>query len=178
MSERIAILAGGGLLPVAIARSVVARGGTVHLVALGDGHDTGIADFPVTRVPWGKVGALIEALRRNGDAIVIAGKVSRPDLTRITPDFGFFRAIPDVLSMLRGGDDAILTRVVRFFERKGFIVKGVGDVAPELIAPERRELAARARLAVERARPGLPGPACELAADLAAFAARLDATGD
>lgn len=36
-----------------------------------------------------------------------------------------------------------------------------------LLPPERRELAARAWPVVERANPGLPGPTCELAADLA-----------
>lgn len=36
-----------------------------------------------------------------------------------------------------------------------------------LLPPERRALAGRARPAVELANPGLPGPACELAADLA-----------
>jgi DNA-binding CsgD family transcriptional regulator len=43
-------------------------------------------------------------------------------------------------------------------------------VLAELLPPERRELAARARQAVERANPGLPGSTCRLAADLAAAA--------
>jgi DNA-binding CsgD family transcriptional regulator len=40
-------------------------------------------------------------------------------------------------------------------------------VLGDLLPPERRELGARAWPAVERAKPGLPGPACQLAADLA-----------
>jgi DNA-binding CsgD family transcriptional regulator/tetratricopeptide (TPR) repeat protein len=40
-------------------------------------------------------------------------------------------------------------------------------VLGELLPPERRELAQRALAAVERAHPGLPGPWCELSADLA-----------
>ncbi|MHB1139297.1 MAG: helix-turn-helix transcriptional regulator [Microthrixaceae bacterium] len=40
-------------------------------------------------------------------------------------------------------------------------------VLANLLPPERRELAARAWPAVERAHPGLPGSACQLAADLA-----------
>jgi DNA-binding CsgD family transcriptional regulator len=41
------------------------------------------------------------------------------------------------------------------------------SVLAGLLPPERRALAARAWPAVERANPGLPGPSCELAADLA-----------
>lgn len=40
-------------------------------------------------------------------------------------------------------------------------------VLADLLPPERRDLAARAWPAIERANPGLPGPVCELAADLA-----------
>ena len=66
--------------------------------------------------------------------MMIAGTVSRPDLKRLKPDFGVVRYLPDILSMLKGGDDAVLTRLVRFFEKQGLTVKGVGDVAPELLA--------------------------------------------
>jgi DNA-binding CsgD family transcriptional regulator len=45
-------------------------------------------------------------------------------------------------------------------------------VLDELLPPERRHLSTRARPAVERAHPGLPGPWCELAAELA------EASGD
>ena len=40
-------------------------------------------------------------------------------------------------------------------------------VLAELLPPERAELSARALVAVQRAHPGLPGPWCELAAELA-----------
>ncbi len=40
-------------------------------------------------------------------------------------------------------------------------------VLADLLPPDRRELAARAWPAIERADPGLPGPSCQLAADLA-----------
>ncbi len=48
-------------------------------------------------------------------------------------------------------------------------------VLAELLPPEREELARRALLAVEHAHPGLPGPWCELAAELAEAAKDLPA---
>ena len=65
---------------------------------------------------------------------MIAGAVTRPDLRRIRPDAGFFRSLPQILRLMAGGDDSVLTRVVRFFEGKGLEVLGVHEVAPDLLA--------------------------------------------
>lgn len=132
---RIAILTGGGRLPLALADSIVRRGGRAHLVAVrGEaGHE--VEAYPHTWVTWGSINAILSALRRESDGtMMIAGSVTRPDLKNLKPDFGLIRHLPSVLSMLKGGDDAVLTRVVRFFEGHGLTVKGVGDVAPELLA--------------------------------------------
>jgi DUF1009 family protein len=133
-TEPLGILAGGGRIPVEIARHVASRGRALHIVALGSDHDPDLATYPTTRVPWGAVGALIEAFRRQGcREIVIAGKVSRPDLRRISPDLGLVRALPEIIRLIEGGDDSVLRKVVRFFEGRGFRVVGIPDVAPELL---------------------------------------------
>jgi DUF1009 family protein len=132
---RIGILAGGGRLPLMIAESVAARGEAVHIVAIQGEADPEIARFPHTWVNWGQIGRMVATLRREGaDALVIAGAVKRPDLWRIRPDAGFFRSLPQIVSLLAGGDDSVLTRVVRFFEAKGLEVRGVHEVAPDLLA--------------------------------------------
>ena len=132
---RIGILAGGGRLPLMIAESVVARGGSVHIVAIEGEADPEIARFPHTWVNWGQIGRMVATLRaRRADQLVIAGGVNRPDLWRIRPDVGFFMSLPQIVSLLAGGDDSVLTRVVRFFEAKGLSVRGVHEVAPDLLA--------------------------------------------
>ena len=131
---RIGILAGGGRLPLTIAESVVARGESVHIVAIEGEADPEIARFPHTWVNWGQIGRMVATLRAKADRLVIAGGVKRPDLRRIRPDVGFFMSLPQILSLLAGGDDSVLTRVVRFFEAKGLSVCGVHDVAPDLLA--------------------------------------------
>lgn len=134
--ERIAILAGGGQLPTAIADSVKARGGRAHIVAIEGAADAGFGDHASTRVGLGQLQALLTALKSNGDAVVVAGHLSRPDLLRLKLDRGFFKHLPEVLALLSGGDDAVLSKVVRFFERRGLKVVGLDTVAPELIAGE------------------------------------------
>jgi len=135
-TQRIAILAGGGKLPLALAERIVRHGGRAHIVAVRGEAGPAVEEFPHTWVTWGALNAILAALRRESDGtMMIAGSVSRPDLMRLKPDMGLFRHLPKVLAMLRGGDDAVLTRVIRFFESQGLTVKGVGDVAPELLAP-------------------------------------------
>jgi DUF1009 family protein len=132
---RIGILAGGGRLPLMIAESVAARGESVHIVAIVGEADPNIARFPHTWVNWGQIGRMVATLRAQGaDRLVIAGGVKRPDLRRIRPDVGFFLSLPRIVGLLAGGDDSVLTRVVRFFEAKGFSVNGVHEVAPDLLA--------------------------------------------
>ena len=135
MMERIAILAGGGTLPLVLADCIAERGGRAHIVGVRGEAAASIESYPHTWVTWGAVNAIIATLKRESNGqIMIAGHVSRPDIMRLKPDFGVIRYLPQVLSMLKGGDDAVLTRMVRFFETQGLKVQGVGDVAPQLLA--------------------------------------------
>jgi len=129
------IVAGGGRLPLMIAESVAARGEAVHIVAIEGEADPEVARFPHTWVNWGQVGRMVATLRNEGaQELVIAGAVKRPNLWHIRPDAGFFRSLPRIVSLLGGGDDSVLTRVVRFFEQQGLNVRGVHEVAPDLLA--------------------------------------------
>jgi UDP-2,3-diacylglucosamine hydrolase len=132
---RIGILAGGGRLPLTIAESVLQRGGSVHIVAIEGEADASVARFPHTWVNWGQAGRMVATLRKHADAMVIAGGVRRPDLWKLRPDLGFLLSLPQILEMMAGGgDDSVLSRVVRFFEAKGIVVRGAHEVAPDLLA--------------------------------------------
>jgi UDP-2,3-diacylglucosamine hydrolase len=132
--NRIGILAGGGRLPLMIAESVAARGDAVHIVAIKGEADPEIVRFPHTWVNWGEIGRMVSTLRSEAGELVIAGGVRRPDLWKVRPDSGFFTHLPQLFALLAGGDDAVLSRVVRFFEQKGLRVRGAHEVAPDLLA--------------------------------------------
>jgi UDP-2,3-diacylglucosamine hydrolase len=131
----VGILAGGGSLPREIAERVVARGGAVQIVAIGGEADADWAPFPATVVGWAQIGAMVRTFKAAGcTELVIVGSVTRPDLAALRPDMGFWRNLPAILRIVTaGGDDSVLTRVVRFFEGQGFRVVGPGEAAPELI---------------------------------------------
>jgi UDP-2,3-diacylglucosamine hydrolase len=131
----LAIIAGGGTLPAALAEAAIARGRAVHVIAIRGEADEAIAHFPHTWLKWGEVGKLFATLEDRGCRdLVIIGAVSRPDLANVRFDFGAIRNLPFLLSLGMGGDDHMLSSVVRFLEGKGYRVHGAGDVAPELLA--------------------------------------------
>src|SRR5260221_2015759 len=159
--SRIGILAGGGRLPLMIAESVAAHGAAVHIVGIEGEADPAIAGFPHTWVNWGQIGRMVAALRDDGGhQMVIAGAVTRPDLWRIRPDAGFFRSLPQILRLLAGGDDSVLTRVVRFFEGNGLEVLGVHEAAPDLLAGRRPTGRTRPPAAGIRPHEGRPCRSC------------------
>ena len=133
----LAILAGGGTLPVEIAAHILyTKQRPVHLIALEGEADSTITAFPHTWVNLGQIGRMVNALRRHGCThMVLAGTVRRPNLSSLRPDFGLLMALPRLLRTMRGGDDSVLRRVISFFESKGLTVVGLADVAPHLLAP-------------------------------------------
>jgi DUF1009 family protein len=131
------IIAGGGGLPCVIAEAAKARGLPLHIVGIRGEASAAIERYPHTWVKWGEVGKLFDALERHDcHDLVIIGAVTRPDLANIKFDLGAVRNLPFLISLGMGGDDHVLSSVVRFLEKKGYRVHGADDVAPELLVGE------------------------------------------
>jgi DUF1009 family protein len=131
------IIAGRGPLPCVLAEAASARGLPLHIVAIRGEAREEIERFPHTWIKWGEIGKMFAALEKNdcGDLVIIGG-VNRPDLANVKFDLGALKTLPFLLSLGKGGDDHVLSRIVRFFEQKGYRVHGAGDVAPNLLAGE------------------------------------------
>jgi DUF1009 family protein len=133
----LAIIAGSGTLPSALAAAALAKGRPVHVLGIRGEAEQSISRFPHTWLKWGEVGKLFATLDEQGCRdLVIIGAVTRPDLANVKLDFGAIRNLPFLLSLGVGGDDHVLSSVVRFLEAKGYRVGGAGEVAPELLAGE------------------------------------------
>ncbi len=130
----IGILAGNGSLPGEIARAITAGGGSVQIVAINADVDDDLSAFPIVHLGLGKIGAILKTFRDAGvQELIIVGGVSRPDLTKLRPDWGLFANLPEVVRLVfSGGDDGVLRIVVRFFEAKGFTVVSPADLVPSL----------------------------------------------
>ncbi len=136
-ADPLAVIAGGGALPLAVADAARASGREVYLIGIRGEATDAIERFPHAWLKWGEVGKLFTTLedRRCRDLVII-GSVSRPDLANIRFDLGAIRNLPRLLRLGIGGDDNVLSTLVRFLEGKGYRVLGAGDVAPGLLAGE------------------------------------------
>ena len=136
-SAKIGILAGGGDLPLHLARAAQSAGRELYVVALqGDADPSRYGDLPHGSLDPVKAGRIVDRLRSEGcDEVVLAGQLSRPNFGKLKPDWLGARLLPRVLLAVRRGDDAVLRVLLRFFEDQGFRVVGADQVAGELVAP-------------------------------------------
>jgi DUF1009 family protein len=138
IASPIALIAGGGALPFAVADSLAARGGNPVIFALKGACDPAqVQRFRHYWISVGQVGRAIRLFRaENCRDLVFIGSMVRPALSEIRLDWGTLRVIGSVLAAFRGGDDHLLTGIGRIFEQDGFRMVGVKDVAPDLLMPE------------------------------------------
>ena len=134
---RIGIVAGSGSLPAAIAHEAKAAGHDPFILGITGNADSSIERFPHAYVHIGQIGRLLGTLRREGcKRIVFVGALRRPNIFRIRLDAGFLRHMPQLMRCMKGGDDAALRGIARFFEEQGFEIAAAHEVAPRLLAPE------------------------------------------
>lgn len=154
--DKLGLIAGGGALPLTLARHCRAIGRPQFVVRLAGFADRALAEFPGLELQLGRLGAAIKSLREAGCASVcLAGQVVRPDLRSLKPDFRGLAAMPGVLAAAAKGDNALLSFLLGEFEREGFRPEGAHEVmAGLLLGPGplgRRRPGRNHRLDIERA---------------------------
>ena len=132
------VIAGGGVLPFAVADSLSARGITPILFALQGSCDPArVAGYRHHWLAMGAFGKLLRLLRAEGcQDLMFIGNLVRPSIAELRLDWGALKVLPAVLAAYRGGDDHLLTGVGRLFERYGFRLLGLKEVAPDLLMPQ------------------------------------------
>lgn len=153
MSAPIGIVAGGGALPVVLARRLDPNQ-AVFVVRLAGFADAGLDAYSGTEVNIGEIGGAISALRTAGcQKLVFAGAVRRPEFSALRLDEVGRTHLSRLSAAAQKGDDALLSCLVEIFSDEGFAVIGVQDVCPEflssagLIAGERPDQQALSDLA-------------------------------
>ena len=138
ISSPVGLIAAGGVMPFAVADSLIARGISPVLFALrGSCDPVKVARFRYHWISIGQISRLTRLLRsENCRDLVFIGTLVRPALSEIRLDWGTLRVIPRVLAAFRGGDDHLLSGIGGILERDGFRMVGIKDVAPELLMPE------------------------------------------
>ena len=128
------IIAGGGRIPLVVAERALGAGRRPTIFGIVGEAEPGIERFAHHWLKWGEIGRLFRTLAAEGIVdLVIVGSVTRPDLSVIRFDLGGLASLPRIAAIALGGDDTVLSGVVRFFEEKGFRVFGAHEIAPELV---------------------------------------------
>jgi hypothetical protein len=138
ISSPVGLIAGGGVMPFAVAESLRARGIDSVVFALRGACDPKAAER--FRHHWISVGQLgrAEKLFRSENCrdLIFIGTLVRPALSEVRIDWVTLRVMGRVWQAFRGGDDHLLSGIGRIFEQDGFRMLGIKDVAPELLMPE------------------------------------------
>src|ERR1700694_3452816 len=137
ISSPIGLIAAGGVMPFAVAESLIARGLDPVLFALRGACDpVRVERFRHHWISVGQVGRAIKLFRsENCRDLVFIGTLVRPALSELRLDWGTLRVINRVWAAFRGGDDHLLSGIGRIFEQDGFRMVGIKDVAPDLLMP-------------------------------------------
>jgi len=138
ISSPIGLIAAGGVMPFAVADSLIARGIDPVLFALRGACDPmGVERFRHHWISIGQLGKAAKLFRaENCRDLVFIGTLVRPALSEIRLDWGTLRVIGRVWAAFRGGDDHLLSGIGRILEQDGFRMVGIKDVAPDLLMPE------------------------------------------
>src|SRR5262245_22798993 len=111
---KLGIIAGSGDLPRRLVAACLEQGRAVFVLALEGQCD--VADFaavPHDRVRLGAPGRAIRLLRAAGVVdVVLAGRVRRPALAELRPDWWLLRFLAGLGGRL-GGDDRLVRAVIR-----------------------------------------------------------------
>ncbi|WP_297838829.1 UDP-2,3-diacylglucosamine diphosphatase LpxI [uncultured Roseibium sp.] len=136
LEPRLALIAGNGSLPCQIAEALRSAGREFRIIAIKGEADERTRAQADTELGWGEIGRLYKFLKKTGcrDVLLIGGVSRRPDFTSILGDLGTLKRLPTIIRALAGGDDSLLTKVIRLFEVEGYRVVGIKDVAPQLLA--------------------------------------------
>lgn len=137
-TSRPGIVAGGGALPVEVARALRDRGEDPFVLLIEGEVEAGspLLAFPHETLALEDVGRLLGVLKRHRvTRLVLAGEIRRrPKLSALRVSPGLLGWLPSAVVGLAKGDDGLLRLLMRRLERKGVRVVGAHEIVPELLA--------------------------------------------
>ncbi len=82
----------------------------------------------------GQLGKAISILRKNKcKKVIFAGRVSRPNFSKIKLDFKFLYNLPKIIRSSKKGDAALIKEFLKIFKKEGFKILNSTYFNPELV---------------------------------------------
>lgn len=138
MSEAgpLGLIAGAGVMPQRVADAAAKAGRDVFCVLIqGFAKPADYRRLAHEVVPLGQVGQMLSLLRARGvKELVLAGRVARPSLLSFRFDAEGLRLVGRLgKRAIFGGDDGLLSAILRLIEEEGFVARGAQEVLAELM---------------------------------------------
>ena len=129
----LAILCGGGALPLEVAAEARRAGREPFLIGVVGSTDAAIEGFPHVWLRMGEVGKLFAELKERGIAeMAMIGAMVRPEFAGLRLDWGAVKRAVELAQLFRGGDNGLLVGLAAIFEREGVRIVGAHEIAPRL----------------------------------------------
>ncbi|MCX7305293.1 MAG: UDP-2,3-diacylglucosamine diphosphatase LpxI [Hyphomicrobiales bacterium] len=137
-SDRMAIVAGSGMLPVDLCRSLATQGNRPFVVMVEGEADATLASYDHKVLAIEQFPDLGTLLKHNRitHAVFAGGIGRRPRIAALRPSLALLRFLPRIVAALGKGDDAVLRALAAGLETYGVQVVGAHRVAPDLLASE------------------------------------------
>ena len=132
--SKIAVISGGGALPVEVAAFLRKSGRPYTVVRIAGLSDAALDDHPGYTLGLGDFAKLFEILAtEHCRAVTMCGYVQRPDFDTMKRDSGGAEVLPTIQAAGRGGDDSLLRQVAAVITAQGYHIEGAHEANPELL---------------------------------------------
>jgi DUF1009 family protein len=129
-NAKLALISGGGALPVEIARYLKQTQRPYTVIRIEGLSDAELDDHPGHTLGLGDFARLFEILAvEQVKAVTMCGYVQRPDFDAMQKD-GHLQSIQ---SAGRGGDDSLLRQVAKVIASQGYHIEGAHEADPDLL---------------------------------------------
>jgi UDP-2,3-diacylglucosamine hydrolase len=133
-ATKLALIAGGGQLPVEVA-TYVARTNRPYIVVRIEGlSDEALNSHPGHTLGLGDFAKLFEILAvEQCKAVTMCGYVQRPDFNTFDQGAANTQALSSIQQAGRGGDDSLLRQVAKVIASQGYHIEGAHEANPDLL---------------------------------------------
>ena len=131
--SKLAVISGGGALPVEVARYLKQTGRPYTVVRIEGLSDPELDTHPGHDLSLGDFAKLFQILATEQvKAVTMCGYVQRPDFDTMQKDHGA-QHLQAIQSAGRGGDDSLLRQVAQVIVSQGYHIEGAHEANPDLL---------------------------------------------
>ena len=132
--DKVIVLCGSGELPSLIKKKLITKQSESYFISfLKNKLPVKIGDKNHKTINLGKIITELKKLKSFGyKHIILAGSISRPSLSEISPDINTIKLIPEFTkTLIQGGDNNLLKFAITKLEKIGFKILKLNTILPE-----------------------------------------------